>query len=122
VSESGTRSGLGTNDRDQRAVQDILDFCEQAARLVARGHDAFESDEMLRLAAEALAQRVGEAVSRLSKASQDQHPAVPWRAMRGMRNLVVHDYGWIDDRVLWNTLTLDFPTLAEELRRTAIEQ
>ena len=68
MSECGTRSGLGTNDRDQRAVQDILDFCEQAARLVARRHDAFESDEMLRLAAEALAQRVGEAVSRLSKA------------------------------------------------------
>ena len=121
MSECGTRSGLGTNDRDQRAVQDILDFCEQAARLVARRHDAFESDEMLRLAAEALAQRVGEAVSRLSKAFQDQHPAVPWRAMRGMCNLVVHDYGRIDDRVVWNTLTLDFPTLAEELRGTAIE-
>ena len=54
MSESDTRTGgLGTTDRDQRAVQDILDFCEQAARLVARGHDAFESDEMLRLAAEA---------------------------------------------------------------------
>lgn len=121
MSESGRRSGLGTNDRDQRAVQDILDFCGQAARLVARGHDAFESDEMLRLAAEALAQRVGEAVSRLSKAFQDQHPAVPWRAMRGMRNLVVHDYGRIDDRVVWNTLTLDFPTLAGELPGTVIE-
>lgn len=121
MSESGTRSGIGTNDRDQRAVQDILDFCDRGARLVARGHDAFESDEMLRLAAEALAQRVGEAVSRLSKAFQDQHPAVPWRAMRGMRNLVVHDYGRIDDRVVWNTLTIDFPTLAKELRGSVVE-
>jgi uncharacterized protein with HEPN domain len=54
--------------RDQGAVEDILDFCEQAARLVARGREAFENDEMLPLAGEALAQRVGEAASRLSQA------------------------------------------------------
>jgi uncharacterized protein with HEPN domain len=106
--------------RDQRAIEDILESCEQAARLVARGHGAFESDEMLLLAAEALTQRVGEAVSRLSEGFQGQHPDVPWRAIRGMRNLVAHDYGRIDHRVVWNTLTTDFPALAERLRRRSV--
>jgi uncharacterized protein with HEPN domain len=101
--------------RDQRAVQDILDFCEQAARLVARGREAFETDEVLPLAGEALAQRVGDAAARLSQAFQDQHPDLPWRAIRGMRNLLVHDCGRIDHRVVWNTLTADFPVLANEL-------
>jgi uncharacterized protein with HEPN domain len=106
--------------RDQRAIEDILEFCEQAARLVARGQNAFEPDEMLRLAAEALMQRVGEAVSRLSEGFQDQHPDVPWRATRGMRNLVADAYGRIDHRVVWNTLTTDLPALAERLRRRSV--
>jgi uncharacterized protein with HEPN domain len=100
---------------DQRAVEDILEFSDQAARLVARGREAFENDEMLPLAGEALAQRVSEAASRLSQAFQHQHPDVPWRAIRGMRNLVVHDYGRIDHRMVWNTLAADFPALANEL-------
>jgi uncharacterized protein with HEPN domain len=106
--------------RDQRAIEDILEFCDQAARLVARGHGAFESDEMLMLAAEALTQRLGEAASRLSDGFQDQHPEVPWRAIRGMRNLAAHDYGRIDHRVVWNTLKNDFPELADRLRRGSV--
>jgi uncharacterized protein with HEPN domain len=106
--------------RDQRAVEDILEFCEQAARLVARGHGAFESDEMLLLAAEALTQRVAEAVSRLSDGFQDQHPEVPWRAIRGMRDLVAHDYGRSDHRVVWNTLKTDLPQLADRLGHRSV--
>jgi uncharacterized protein with HEPN domain len=109
--------GAASADRDQRAVQDILELSDQAARLVARGKAAFESDEILWLAAEALTQRVGEAASRLSQDFQDQHSDVPWRAIRGMRNLVAHHYGRIDHRVVWNTLMTDFPALADELRR-----
>jgi uncharacterized protein with HEPN domain len=100
---------------DQRAVEDILDVCEQAARLVARGRVAYESDEMLALAGEALIQRVGEAASRLSKDFQDQHSDIPWRAIRGMRNLIAHDYGHIDHRAVRNALASDFPALASKL-------
>jgi uncharacterized protein with HEPN domain len=102
--------------RDRRAIEDILDFCEQAARLVARGQVAFESDEMLGLAGEALIQRIGEAASRLSKGFQDPHSDIPWRAIRRMRNLIAHDYGHIDHRAVWNTLASDFPALAGKLR------
>ena len=101
---------------ERTGCEDILDFCQQAARLVARGPEEFETDEMLPLAGEALAQRVGEAASRLSQSSQDQHPDVPWRAIRRTRNLVVHDCGRIDHRMVWNTLSADFPALANELR------
>ena len=62
-SDSGVTDEQRAAHRDQRAVEDILEFCDQAARLVARGREAFENDEMLPLAGEALAQRVGEAAS-----------------------------------------------------------
>jgi uncharacterized protein with HEPN domain len=105
-------------DRDRRAVEDILEFCAQAARLVARGPETFERDEMLALAGEALIARVGEAAARLSPEFRERRPTVPWRDIRGMRNLVAHDYGRIDTRVVWNTLQRDFPTLAQHLEET----
>lgn len=119
MTSEGT-AGAGTADRDRQAIEDMLEFCDQAARLVTRGRAAFESDEMLRLAAEALTQRVSEAASRLSQGFQRQHSEVPWRAIRGMRNLVAHDYGRIDHRVVWNTLATDFPALASKLRAEGI--
>jgi uncharacterized protein with HEPN domain len=112
--------GASATARDRRAVEDILEFCEQAARLVGRGQVAFESDEMLALAGEALIQRVGEAASRLSKGFQDQHSDIPWRAIRGMRNLVAPDCGRIDHRAVWNTLASDFAALADKLRSDAL--
>lgn len=109
-------SGFGSRDRDLRTLRDILDFCEQAERLVARGWEAYAGDEMLRLAAEALTHRVGEAVARLSADVQLDHPEVPWRAIKGMRDLVAHDYGRIDHVVVWNALDRDFPQLSRRIR------
>ena len=102
-------------ERDGLTVQDILEFCAQAARLVSRGRDAYDSDEMLRLAAEALTHRIGEAAGRLSQSFQDEHAEVSWRAIRGMRNVVAHDYGRVDHAIMWNTLQHDLPRLASAL-------
>lgn len=104
-----------TVDRDRRAAEDILEFCAQAARLVARAQGDFERDEMLTLAGEALVSRVGEAVARLSLGFRERRPAIPWQDIRGMRNLVAHDYGRIDPRAVWNTLRRDFPALERQL-------
>jgi uncharacterized protein with HEPN domain len=113
-----SRADDSSVDRDARAVEDILEFCRQAARLVARGPEAFQRDEMLALAGEALISRVGEAAARLSPEFRERRPAVPWRDIRGMRNLVAHDYGRIDNRIFWNTLRRDLPALAQQLEGT----
>ena len=88
---------------------DIVDFSRIAARLVARGRPAYEHDEMLPLAAEALLRRVGEAVSRLPEALTAAHPEARWRLMRGMRNLIAHEYEVVDPVIVWNTLVHELP-------------
>lgn len=103
-------------DRNDAAVADLLEFCEQAARIVAGGRERFERDEVYPLAAEALIHRIGEATARLSEAFKADQPEIPWRDIRGMRNLVAHDYGRIDRQILWTTLERDLPTLADRLR------
>ena len=39
--------------------------------------------------------------------------AVDWRSIRGMRNILTHNYGIVDTDVLWDTITKDIPQLLE---------
>jgi uncharacterized protein with HEPN domain len=43
-------------------------------------------------------------------------PQIPWARMRGMRNLAVHEYFGIDVNVLWDTVTVNLPSLPPLLR------
>ncbi len=45
----------------------------------------------------------------------NQHPAVPWRSMRGMRNRLAHGYFDINLEVVWDTVCLSLPELQEKL-------
>ncbi len=106
-------------DSSCRALDDLEDFVEQAARLVSRGKPAWDADEFLRLAGEAVIHRIGEAVARLDRDDPElvaAHPEISWRAMKGMRNVVAHQYGSIDHQILWNALAISLPVEASRLR------
>jgi uncharacterized protein with HEPN domain len=45
----------------------------------------------------------------------DDYPGVPWRAMRAVRNVVVHEYFGIDAHILWATVRHDLPPLVSKL-------
>ena len=36
---------------------------------------------------------------------------IDWSAIKGMRNIVVHNYGHIDLEILWSAATEDIPIL-----------
>ena len=59
---------------------------------------------------------IGEAASRLAPESQAMFPNVPFRSMRGMRNIIAHDYGDVDLVQVWNTATSDLPNLIAVLK------
>ncbi len=44
------------------------------------------------------------------------YSTIPWRAIKGMRNKIVHEYGHIDLAVVYNTITKDIPELLQLLR------
>ncbi len=46
---------------------------------------------------------IGEAASRLAPDTQARFPSLPFRAMRGMRNIIAHDYGEVDLELVWKT-------------------
>ena len=60
---------------------------------------------------------IGEAASRLSPETQALFPTLPFRSMRGMRNIIAHDYGNVDLDQVWKTATEDLRGLLEILGR-----
>ena len=52
---------------------------------------------------------IGEEASRLSPETQASFPNLPFRSMRGMRNIIAHDYGDVDIDQVWKTATTDLP-------------
>lgn len=108
-------------------LRDLVAFGEMAATdVVSHGKDAYDDSRLIRLAAEAVAHRLGEAVARLTDkdslapselAFTIDHPEIPWRAMKGMRNIVAHDYGGIDYEMLWNALAERVPADIARIRQ-----
>ena len=40
-----------------------------------------------------------------------EHPAIPWTAIYGLRNRIVHDYGSVDLGIIYDTLKNSIPDL-----------
>jgi uncharacterized protein with HEPN domain len=50
---------------------------------------------------------IGEAANQIARMAPDfirQHPELPWRKMRNMRNIVVHAYFNVDLTIVWRTV------------------
>jgi len=59
---------------------------------------------------------IGEAAVRVPDEVCLNNPEIPWYEIRGMRNFVIHEYFGVSDRILWDTIQIDLPPLAELLR------
>jgi uncharacterized protein with HEPN domain len=45
----------------------------------------------------------------------EQHPEIPWRSMRGMRDRIAHGYFEINFEVVWDTVKTALPELLKQL-------
>lgn len=59
--------------------------------------------------------QMGELANRLSDEAKESSRNIPWRVIRGMRNLHAHDYEIVDLKIVWNTLMEDIPALKKKL-------
>lgn len=84
---------------------------DDAAAIVSFGKERFDQDWIVRRAAKNVVAELAESVSRLPQSFTDRHPQVPWRAIAGMHNRVVHRYHETDFDVVWYVLASDLPGL-----------
>jgi uncharacterized protein with HEPN domain len=59
---------------------------------------------------------IGEAAGHVPEDVVAASQQIPWARVRGMRDLAVHEYFGIDVNVLWDTVTVNLPSLPSLLR------
>ena len=62
--------------------------------------------------------QVSENSKRLSESFKEAHSNIPWKAIYGFRNRIVHDYGHVDLSVVYATIKNDVPELIELLTKS----
>ena len=65
----------------------------------------------LRRTVERALQIISEAAKTLPKELLARYPAAPWSAMVGIGNVLRHEYQRLDDRRLWEIVTVHLPQL-----------
>jgi uncharacterized protein with HEPN domain len=103
--------------KDDRIYLDhILDsFAKVGQYLEDVGYEDFQGDEEKQDAVIRKIEVAGEATKRLSVEFREKYSQVPWRAIAGMRDKLIHDYFDIDLDTVWETATKDIPDLILEI-------
>jgi uncharacterized protein with HEPN domain len=100
-------------DHMQQAAADALSFVEGLSK------DEFIGDKRTQQAVVMSLIIIGEVAAKVMDRHAGfvvQHPDVPWRGMRGMRNRIAHGYFDINLDVVWDTVQLALPALLKQLR------
>jgi uncharacterized protein with HEPN domain len=60
-------------------------------------------------------QVIGEAARLISEETKTKHLTVPWGAIAGMRNRIIHEYFRVDLEIIWDIAHHDIDILVEQL-------
>jgi uncharacterized protein with HEPN domain len=109
--------------RDWRLrVADLLAAVERIRRYTAGIQESeFSRDEKTVEAVCFALVIIGEASSHVPESIQEGAPQIPWRKMKGMRNIAAHEYFGIDVSTVWQTATVDVPALRPLLEKLLVE-
>jgi len=101
-----------TRRDDTVALRHMRDHAVEAAAIArSRSRNDLDTDRLFALGLTKLVEIIGEAASRVSPATRDAHPHIPWKQIVGTRNRLVHGYDEIDFDVLWQIVCVELPPL-----------
>ena len=103
-------------DRGRNIISHMLKYCDE----VETAHDDFShskekfmNSSTYRNAVTMPILQIGELANHLSEEFKQQHKQIPWNEMRGIRNLMAHQYHSVDFEIIWDTSRADIPALRE---------
>jgi uncharacterized protein with HEPN domain len=110
------RQSVPHKDRLLR-VADMLQAAHKIEQYVdGMTYDEFEVDERTADAVIRNLGIVGEAANHVPEDIQKEHSNIAWSQIRGMRNVVIHEYSGIELRVIWDTVQQHLPQLIIHLQ------
>ena len=103
-------------------ARNLLWDARQAAERVVRFTQRktfgdYQTDELLRSAVERQLEIVGEALNQLSRVDSATAPAIPdLTRIAGFRNVLIHGYASVDNRIVWGVVEANLGSLVHSLK------
>lgn len=101
--------------RDVQRMEHIVDYCEDIEDTllsIDQSSERFFGERQAQYAIAFSILQIGELVGKLSdELRSETKDQMDWPAIKGMRNIIVHDYGEIRLNVVWDVATHDIPNL-----------
>ncbi|MBI1259263.1 MAG: DUF86 domain-containing protein [Chloroflexi bacterium] len=106
------------NESDLSRLQDMLESA-LAAQEFAQGktRHSLDNDKQFQYALRKALELIGEAASKVTQETRNQHPQIAWQPIIGMRNVLTHIYMHIDYDRVWDVVVHDLPPLISELEK-----
>lgn len=102
------------NDRDINIIKRIIEYSIEIQNTVeyfGDDFDLFNKNNIYRNAISMCILQIGELSGLLSEEFKNSYTYIPWRNIKGMRNIIAHKYGSIDKVVVWEAIKEDIPNL-----------
>ncbi len=102
----------------------LLDMLAAARAVVAfvngRTYPEYEQDLFFRSAVERQIEIIGEAARGISDTFKTAHPQIPWRPIMAQRHRLAHEYGEIDDSLIWKVAPVHVLALIPQIEPLTI--
>ena len=87
----------------------VIDHTQGKTQQQIEGDDLLVDSIMFRVI------QIAENSMKLDEEFQKKNSHIPWRAIRGMRNMIVHNYGAVDLAIVYDTVANSIPDLYKML-------
>ncbi|MCK0510561.1 HepT-like ribonuclease domain-containing protein [Aromatoleum buckelii] len=109
-------------DADRVYLAHMLECIARIDEYVEGDEGKFRSSRLVQDAVIRNLQTLAESSQRLSEAIKASEHRVPWRAISGFRNILVHDYLGVDVDSVWQVVKRELPPLQAALARMRGEE
>lgn len=105
-------------EKDLGNLLAIIDACDKIGRFTAGTMDAdsFYQDEKTFDSVLMNLIVIGESVARLDDEIKERESHIPWTKIKGVRNIVTHDYFGVDAEEVWQIVNNNIPQLKADIK------
>ena len=104
-------------DKNIVLLSHIIKYCDRVKEAQFRfgnTYGDFEKDYDYQSCCSMYVYQIGEYCTHLSDSVKTAYPDIPWKNIRGMRNIFAHDYESVKTERLWDTMVHSLPDFRGE--------
>ncbi len=105
-----------SDNRNKESLLEIMNFIRKIENVEHRAKTELGlGDELIQDLFCFELQQIGESSNKISEDLKNKYPNVLWNEIKGLRNIIAHEYGNVDNKILLNTISEDVPILKKQI-------